>query len=113
MPDLTRETYWHCATAEFWETTIRGSRENYVVAWDRAPQGSSVQFDWRCSCPSFVYQRGVDNRGHCKHIRKVVQNGYRCGWSQFMHGDEPRRGPDGEYLCPKCGAEAHAQDWAV
>lgn len=35
----------------------------------RGDQQYEVTLAWRCSCPSFTYQTGVDERGHCKHIR--------------------------------------------
>lgn len=28
--------------------------------------------EYKCTCPSFKFQRGLDLDGHCKHIRKVT-----------------------------------------
>lgn len=28
--------------------------------------------EYKCTCPSFKFQRGLDIDGHCKHIRKVA-----------------------------------------
>lgn len=30
---------------------------------------------YTCSCPSFQYQRGLDERSRCKHIRKAAEEG--------------------------------------
>lgn len=27
--------------------------------------------EWRCTCPAWFYKTGIDNNGHCKHIKAV------------------------------------------
>lgn len=36
------------------------------------PTGAGVNYE--CSCPSFQYQKGLDDHSRCKHIREAVSN---------------------------------------
>lgn len=33
-------------------------------------------YKYACSCPSFQYDRGLDEAGHCKHIRNIPFRGW-------------------------------------
>jgi hypothetical protein len=108
VPDLERRTYWHCQSAETWQATVG----KHTVSWGRMPPGAAVQFDWQCSCPSFRFRKGTDERGYCKHVRAVIEEQQRCGWMQFSDGGEPVKGDEG-YACPECGNPAFAMEWGV
>lgn len=42
------------------------------------PAGSGVSYT--CTCQSFQYARGLDDRSRCKHIRTAIS--YPFGWSR-------------------------------
>jgi hypothetical protein len=88
-----------CMTNTGWSTTVTGSKGDlYTVRWCFQPRG---QYDYECTCPSYV------NRGtHCKHIRQVINEKRRCGWSEertksifsWLQEMIEKRGK-----CPRCG----------
>lgn len=95
MPDLTTEYYYHCETAEYWETTVIGSKgDKYLVKWDEWGHHSGCTYDYSCNC--WAYRKGHGK--YCKHILQVKDQ--HCNWNQWMDGGEP---VDGK--CPKCGGE--------
>ena len=114
MPDLDHIGQFHCKTFESFQTTVRGRSGTHTVRFDETGhENSHVKCDWSCSCPSYRFQRGVTAQGYCKHIRRVVASGARCGWSEFVHGGEVGRRDDGTPCCPKCGGDVSAARWAV
>lgn len=42
---------------------------SYVVSYDPTTD------IYRCSCPSFAFERGLDSTGFCKHIRQALKEG--------------------------------------
>jgi len=109
MPDLTTEYYYHCDTAEYWETEVQGSSGAYTVRWDNiSHKNRDVQYDYSCTCWAYKKGRGK----HCKHIKQVIASGDHCKWMQFTDGDEPVE-KDGEKACPKCGSPVHSMGWGV
>jgi hypothetical protein len=106
MPDLTKEAYWQCTTAETWAMDVRLSPEKkaYTVTWDRWRhlRQHDVVYDYSCTCKAYKYGKGV----HCKHIERAKTS--RCGWMQFLDGEDVA-----ESSCPRCGAEVHARTWGV
>lgn len=44
--------------------------KTYDVEFSHAHSHGHNQRDWTCTCPNFRYG-GSDERGYCKHIRKV------------------------------------------
>jgi hypothetical protein len=110
MPDLTRQAYWLCRSAEYWERQVasKSGGAPHVVRWSRhGHKNSGVQFDWSCDCKG--YRLG---KGQCSHIRQVAGEGGRCGWHQFTDGGTPVY-KDGKPTCPQCGGPVSAEDWAV
>jgi len=96
MPDLTEETFWLCASAHAWETTING----HVVRYGYQARGP-VQYDYACDCKGFTYRR------RCRHIDEAKTA--HCKWHQFIDGGEPTV----EHHCPRCGGPVTAERWAV
>lgn len=101
MPDFTYETYFNCQTVEHFRAEVQGSK-TYIVSYGTQKEGN----DWSCTCDAFKYGKGK----YCKHIEQVKDKW--CGWMQYIHGGKPVE-KDGEYFCPKCGAEAIPRSWAV
>lgn len=103
MPDFTYETYWLCETAQHWETVINGHR----VAWEYQRSGPA-QYDWTCDCRGFKY------RHRCRHVEEAKPQ--RCGWHQYLDGEEPETRTDGdarERCCPWCHGGVTSERWAV
>jgi hypothetical protein len=111
MPDLTTRYFWHCATAENWSTTVKGSRgDTYTVAWSRGRHKNQgdVQYDYSCDCPSYKFRKGA----YCKHIKQVKASGDHCNWVEFHDGgDAVER--NGEHFCPECGDGVNSMGWGV
>lgn len=108
MPDLTREFYWHCQTAESWETEVKGSKgDTYVVRWSQDHKNQrEVHYDWSCTCMAYKTRKG-----YCKHIDIVKAKEHpegRCGWMQYSDGGSPKNDK-----CPRCGGEIHSMAWGV
>jgi hypothetical protein len=112
MPDLTNETFYHCATAENWQTEVPSSTGNgsYTVRWDNHSHLNTHQHQYDYSCTCWAYKKGKGKP--CKHIQQVLESNQHCKWSQFIHGGEVGR-KNGQAVCPKCGEEAIAQLWGV
>lgn len=110
MPDFTNESYYHCCTAEFWQTEVEGSNGNkYIVRWDNTSHKNRawLHYDYSCSCKAYLY-----HLGSCKHIQKVIEDKTRCGWVQFTDGGEVVRSEgDAQVRCPKCRDIAISQRW--
>lgn len=53
------------------------------------------------------FQKGVDERGYCKHIRDNMEE--RCGWTQIVDGGAPTENKK----CPKCKASVTGNWYAV
>ena len=107
MSDLTTEYYYHCDTAEGWQTEVKGSKgKTYTVKWDNFSHKNrqEVQYDYSCNCQGYKFGKGK----HCRHIREVVESEQHCNWMQFTDGDEPV-----ENRCPKCGSNVHSMGWGV
>ena len=48
----------------------------YAVSKTTFPgYGPDAGVSFECSCPSFQYQRGLDDRSRCKHIRQAAAEG--------------------------------------
>ena len=69
MPDFTMEVYFHCQSAEDWETRIPSSKgdKTYRVWVGRAHWPGAAQYEFQCECKSFQYLRrllyGVQGEG--------------------------------------------------
>lgn len=110
MPDLTVEHFYHCESAENFETAVEGSNgAKYTVRFDQYShkQQSPVDHDWSCTCAAYKYRPG-----HCKHIEAVMASGARCGWMQFIDGGTVDT-KDGEPCCPDCGGPVKVLGWGV
>jgi len=108
MPDLTIETAATCWSNRSWHTEVQGSgKKPYKVSYgmlsgnEEARQGA--QRGWTCDCPGFIYRK--DGGTPCKHVRKVVNSGVRCGWNNTLEPSLPAKIDEnsGETVCPSCG----------
>lgn len=107
MPDLDTQVFFHCETSEDFQKEVQGKTGTYTVRCDRTHHlNPNVQIDWSCTC--WPYKKGKGK--YCKHILQVTSE--RCGWNQFVDGDEPVKTPEG-YVCPKCGKPAFPLRYAV
>jgi hypothetical protein len=113
MPDFNIETAWTCATNNYWEKPVKGSKGDlYVVHWGRLSEArimeTGAQHGWQCTC------RGYQFRGTCRHISQVKDGGERCGWNSEMEPTaECAHDGDGEPCCPECGGSVRAMRVAV
>lgn len=110
MPDLTYETFYHCETAERFETQVLGEKDVYTVTFGETPAGP-YEYDWECDCPAFRFRK--DRSTYCKHIIKVKTSGEYCGWRQIVDGGGVNKKLNGDTVCPKCGRTAIAARHAV
>ena len=109
MAVLNTVTFWHCATAEDWSTTVPGSKGGtYTVSWNKwgHQNHERVQYDYSCTCKAYKYGRGA----YCKHI--MAANIGHCNWLQFIDGGDAVE-KDGEHHCPMCGAGVRSMGWGV
>lgn len=106
MAELSKHPAVTCASNVEWETTIRGSRVyqiKYTHLDSRRRDEQGAQYGWMCSCPAFIFGRGIDGRGWCKHIHQVNRRRDRCGWNAELEPFvEPRKTKHGQE-CPDCG----------
>lgn len=55
------------------------SRQDTLVFSDHDPYKSYLVSKenglYSCTCPSWEYQNGTDTQNHCKHIRRVIEQG--------------------------------------
>lgn len=101
MPDLTIEYYYHCLSAEHFETMVQGSGENkYCVIYGKMTSGNPFEHDWGCNCKGFQFN------GKCKHI--AIAKERQCGWYQFIDGGEPVNGK-----CPECQGDIKSMGYGV
>lgn len=108
MPDFTYEVFYHCDSAEHFQTKVEGSKgKKYTVRFGVTPHGP-YEYDYSCTCDSFKFGRGK----YCKHIEIVKKSDKHCNWLQFVEGGQPIE-KDGHKACPKCGSEVHVRRWAV
>ena len=111
MPDLMIQAFWHCRSAEDWETTVpsKSGDEPHIVRWDSTSHRHhhDCQHDWSCDCTGYMV------RGTCSHIERVKREKRRCGWMQFTDGGHPTYDTAGRPTCPKCGSPVEAANWAV
>ena len=111
MPDMTIQAFWHCQSAEDWETTVPSKsldKTCHTVRWNRHGHGNpDCQLDYSCDCQGFIF------RGTCSHIKQVKAQGKRCGWRQIIDGGTPTYDTAGNPTCPKCGGPVSAANWAV
>lgn len=104
MADFEILSFWHCKTADEFQVPVG----KYLVKYGKTShQNKDVQFDWSCTCGSYVYQKGTDQNGYCKHIRAAKTD--HCGWMQFIDGGDAT--PEGK--CPRCGGPVISMRWAV
>lgn len=110
MGDLTVEYHWHCLTAENWYTEVPGSKGSYTVRYDSFSHKNrrDVQHDWSCDCMSYKTRPG-----YCKHISGVIEKGLRCGWMQFLDGEDVARDSEGSACCPRCRGPVASMGWGV
>lgn len=94
MPELLPVPMQQCERLE--ETAAQVGK--YTVS--RAPINMGDPEDWECTCPSFKYQRGLDDNGYCKHIRKYMEE--RCTWHQMFGVAQTEEQQKAE-VCPECG----------
>lgn len=101
--DFTIEVAWTCASNEYWETTVQGSKGDlYTVRFGLLSEAEAderrVSHDWQCECQGYRF------RGTCKHIAQVKASGARCGWNGAIDpGLTPAIDADGHRTCPQCG----------
>jgi len=110
MPDLLSQAFWHCQSAEDWQTTVpsKSGGQPHIVRWTRWGHGNpDVQLDYSCDCKSFVI------RGICSHIKQVKAENRRCGWLQFLDGGNVNHDADGKPTCPRCGGPVGSMNWGV
>lgn len=98
MPDLNIEYFYHCLSAEQFETTVQGSK-TYTVSYGPV-RGGGV--DYSCTCDAFKFRK------KCKHIEQVKQSGKHCNWNQFVDGGDAENG-----CCPKCGGPVTSSAYGV
>lgn len=105
MPDLITEYFWHCLTAENWQTQVLGSKGDlYTVTWGRGHKHlANVQYDWSCTCKGYSMRKG-----YCSHIKKVIAAKLHCGWMQYTDG-----GGIKDHKCPMCRGPVASMGWAV
>lgn len=105
MPDLTTQVYFHCESAEHFQTEVQSTNKTYSVSYGYTPKGQ-IEHDYSCTCEAYKFGKGK----YCKHIEQVKMK--HCCWMQFNEGGEPVR-KDDQYFCPKCGQKALPRNWAV
>ena len=117
MAALTTQYFWHCKTAEHWQTSVFGSKgDRYIVTWgDYAHKNRhTVQHDYSCTCKAYSMRPG-----YCKHIKDVIAQKLHCNWNQFISGGEPIYyiPRTGAFLprscCPNCKGDINSMGYAV
>jgi hypothetical protein len=112
MADLNKVAAYVCKSFRQFQREVRGKTGYYIVRFDEhGHSNDNVQCDWSCTCASYRFQRGVDPRGYCKHITKVM--GGRCGWSELHDGGEVVQAESSTPRCPRCSGEVEAMEWGV
>lgn len=113
MPDLTIEAYYHCQSAENWQTQVPASdgKGSYTVRWDRTSHlmQRETQYAYSCTCKAYQHGKGKP----CKHIEQVKASGAHCNWMEFIHGGEVGWDASGNPVCPRCGGPVGAMNWGV
>jgi len=113
MPDLSMEVYYHCQSAEYWETLLpsSGGQTAYTVRWDSSHHHNRerVEYDYSCTCHAYQYGQGR----YCKHIRQAQESGKHCNWMQVLNGEPPARDANDAPCCPRCGGPVHALRYGV
>jgi hypothetical protein len=108
MPDLSIESFWHCTSAENWQTQVQGKTGTYTVTFDRHSHlNQAVQLDYSCTCPAYKFGKGKP----CKHIEAAKKS--HCGWMEFADGGEVKHDANGKPVCPNCGQPVAAMRHAV
>ena len=88
MPDLTIEYIRACKDTEYFQCSIKGSKNKYTVCY--------YNFKWHCDC------KGQKFHGKCKHVAEAAKK--QCNWTEELGGKAVLR-KNGEHFCPKCGNE--------
>ena len=112
MPDLTRQAYWLCRSAEYWERQVasKSGGTPHVVLLGAATATRAAA----SSSTGHVTARatGSAKASAATSSGRSPVRACRCGWHQFTDGGTPVY-KDGKPTCPQCGGPVSAEDWAV
>lgn len=113
MPANYSKYVWVCETARRFETEVKSSSSDKTYTVRFGPNDGKYQYDWSCTCPAYEYGNGLDENGHCKHIRAVRESDEYCGWNEMFDAGEPIEDENGERVCPECGSPVRSEEWKV
>lgn len=113
MPANAVQHVWVCETTRQFKTEVESSSSDKTYTVRFGPSNGEYQFDWSCTCKSFEFGSGVDDKGHCKHIQKIRDSDEYCGWNGMFDAGEPEKDENGNRKCPECGRDVRSEKWKV
>jgi hypothetical protein len=118
MPDLTRHTALTCSTNIDWTGHVRGSKDRiyevrYVELDSRRRDEQGGLYGWLCDCPAFIFGRGLNGRGVCKHVTEIIGRRDRCAWNADLEPANPPKHTKHGDVCPNCRGPVEPIEVAV